>query len=254
MVSKSKISKKSKSKKTLKKPVKIIKPKKSKKILNKPKTKKSVKTVKSKKIVSKSKSSFSKSKERKLVEDLNNPTHVKRFLESEYSTHKYEFTNNFFRDLFSLNGYFKFVWFPVLILLFVDLTTVLVKALIFNVIPAIVIYNSMYSAEYFLLSLFLISISFLVYFAFAYEAVKHNFRFSRVFPIILKFSLIFIIWDFALILLEYFTFLKSYFLLFNLTSNPTYLLTSFIWLIIKYVLLVLASVIVFFSFKRLKKH
>jgi len=248
MVSKSKISKK------------------SKKISKKPKTVKSVKAIKSKKsiskkstlskkrVVSKSKSSFSKSKERQLVEDLNNPTHVKKFLESEYSSHKYEFTNNFFKDFFSLNGYFKFVWFPVLILLFVDLTTVLVKALIFSVIPAIVIYNSMYSVEYSLLSLFLISISFLVYFAFAYEAVKHNFRFSRVFPIILKFTLIFIIWDFALILLEYFTFLKSYFLLFNLTSNPTYLLTSFIWLIIKYLLLVLASVIVFFSFKKLKKY
>ena len=234
--------------------------KKTKRVIKKPKSVKSKRIVSKKiikpkkKVISKSKSSFSKDKERKLVVDINNPTHIKKFLESEYSSYKYEHTNHFFKDLFSLNGYFKFVWFPVLILLFVNLTTVFVKALIFNVIPAIVIYNSMYSAEYSLLSLFLISISFLVYFTFAYEAVKHNFRFNRIFPIILKFTLIFIIWDFALILIEYFTFLKSYFLLFNLTSNPTYLLTSFIWLIIKYTLLLFVSIITFFSFKRLRKY
>ncbi len=223
--------------KTIKKTKKVTKPKETISKKTKPK-----KTVKRKRIV----------KEKKLVEDINNPTHVRKFLEKQNNHHLASHKGCFLKNLFSLSGYYKFVWFPILLLVFVLFFDFALKLIVHTNIPPIIIYQSKQTLIYSLLSLLILFVGFGAYFTFAYEAVKHNFRFSKVFPPIFKITLIFLVIDFILIIIGFFTFLQPYLALFNAAGELNYLFYLLVWSIIKFIILLGITAITYLLFKKLK--
>ncbi len=208
--SKKKISKKSKLDKSKKpkykspnkslsktKKVALIKTKKrlqSKKVSRKPKLNKTIK---------------------KKFPDHNNPTEVKKYLERTSSDHHLKRCNSncFLKSIFSKTGFYKFAWFPFVILFFV---------LIMNFVFEFILYTNValmqiQIAKNALLFSVLISTLFIVnlacYFYMGSTGSAKNFRFKRILPIVLKLILTLFFIEVVLALISYFTFIQPYLLL-----------------------------------------
>jgi len=227
-------------------------------------SKKSTKIVKHKKItkaikkssIKKSKSSKIKkkyhTKEPCLIKNINDPTNLKHFYEKEMPHHHEKIRNKFFKDLFDLNGYYRFVWFPIVLLVFALCFELIFKAVIYTLIPSNLIYFAKHSIIYFLLASILVFINFFAYFVLAYSGVKHNYRFNRVFKIVSKITIFFVILEFVFILTYYFTFMINYLSLFNLMGSFEYLFYLFIWVIIKYIVLLFLFTVIFIAYRSVK--
>ncbi len=156
-----------------------------------------------------------------------------------------------FREFLSFNNFSHFLLFMLFILSFVIFCDFLIKFSVYTTAPALIIYNTNFSMAYYLYNLLFLLTFFLLYFMYAYQAVVKKLSFDKIFRSIFGLSIFLFILESLLVVISYFSFLKDYYVLFNIT-HIGYIFYLLIWVLIKYIVLILVTFIAYKIFKRFK--
>jgi hypothetical protein len=226
--------------------------------------KKNVKLSKSRKIIKK-KASISKKpllkkkhiKSIKIKKSVTVKKHTPTINHSQSITNNYSTKfkkNNFtkFRRGITFDTYFQFLWFLLYILLFVLFCDFIIKLAVYSIASNAIIYHANFTFSYQMYTSMILLTFFLIYFLFAYEASRINVKFNVLFKGILNLSIFLYVVESVLFIISYFSFLKSYYLLFNITSFY-YLYYCLFWILIKYIILLFVTVVAYRLFKKLKR-
>jgi hypothetical protein len=159
----------------------------------------------------------------------------------------------FLRKLLTFNSYYDFLFFLTYILLFIIICNFLINLSAFSIAPSIIVYYTNLTLFYKLYNVLFLLSFFFIYFLFAYEALKINLNFKYFFKAIFNISLFLFFVETLLLFISYFSFLKDYYLLFNIT-NTSYVFYLIFWILIKYVILLFITIIIYRLFKIYKKR
>ena len=147
--------------------------------------------------------------------DHNNPTEVKKYLERTSSDHHLKRcdSNCFFKSIFSKTGFYKFAGFPFLILFFVLIINFAFEFILYTNVALMQIQVAKNALLFSILISTLFIINLACYFYMGSTGSAKNFRFQRIFPIVLKLILTLFFIEVVLALISYFTFIQPYLLL-----------------------------------------
>jgi hypothetical protein len=147
--------------------------------------------------------------------DCNDPTEVKKYLERTSSDHHLKRCNSncFLKSIFSKTGFYKFAWFPFLILLFVLILNFVFEFILYTNVALMQIQIAKNALLFSVLISTLFIINLACYFYMGSIGSAKNYRFKRILPLVLKLILTLFLVEVVLGLISYFTFIQPYLLL-----------------------------------------
>jgi hypothetical protein len=208
----------------------------------KPKSKKKIESISKKtksKIIKPTISKKRKFKEisKKEFPDLNNPSEVKKYLEKTSLDHDLKKSNSkcFFKSVFDKSNFYKFLWFPFLILTFILIINFILEFILYKNISLMQIHIAKNALFFSVLisTLFIVNLS--CYFYLGTTGSSKNYRFQSIFPIIIKLVAFLFFIEIILLFISYFTFMQPYLLLIfkDIEVQKSFLLYSIFIVLIK---------------------
>jgi hypothetical protein len=196
----------------------------------------------------------------KINHNFNDPTYVKKYLERQ-QTHHLDNTQSKagfkLKDLFSDKGYYRYMWFPFLLIIFTLLMNFFLELIVFTQIGVNYIYFAKNTLFFNIFVFLLFFINVLVYFYFGYIGAKKNFQFKKVFSCVINLTAIILILEIIGIFISYITFMKP-FIIISFSSvllQKLYLVYLILWSFSKaviYLVITALSYLLFNKFKYLK--
>lgn len=196
----------------------------------------------------------------KINHNFNDPTYVKKYLERQ-QTHHLDNTQSKagfkLKDLFSDKGYYRYMWFPFLLIIFTLLMNFFLELIVFTQIGVNYIYFAKNTSFFNIFVFLLFFINVLVYFYFGYIGAKKNFQFKKVFSCVINLTAIILILEIIGIFISYITFMKP-FIIISFSSvllQKLYLVYLILWSFSKaviYLVITALSYLLFNKFKYLK--
>ncbi|MCK9292725.1 MAG: hypothetical protein WCY27_02155 [archaeon] len=160
---------------------------------------------------------------------------------------------SFFKELFGLKGYYKLVWIPIVVLLFIIFFDFAFNLVMNTSFPSIFVSFFKSSFLYKLFVFFIVLINFFAYLVFSSEAVRHNFKLKDVFNKILNLTLVLFIIEIILITISNFIFLKNNLIFVSVSKNILYILYLYLWVVIKAFVLMCVFLVSYILFKKSKQ-
>lgn len=228
------------------------------------KIKKTKKTVKPKSGLKSKVKPIKKTTVKKKVSSVKKPTLKKKIkapLKTQLKENKNIYYDEFkhaslekrYKSRFIFKNYNSFILFTLFVLLFIIFCDFLIKFVVYTSAPALVIYNTQNTMFYTMYNLFFLLTFFLIYFLFAYIGVIRNIPLNSLLKSVFSVSLFLFIIETIVLLVSYFTFLESYYSVFGISSVNA-ISGLFVWILIKYFLLIFVTFIAYKILQRFKER
>ncbi|MFH0905932.1 MAG: hypothetical protein V1824_01180 [archaeon] len=164
--------------------------------------------------------------------------------------------NSFFNNVFSNNGFYKYIWFPILLLITTIAMDFILQILLYKINPSL-IPTARNSLFFNLLLILFICSNFSAFIYLGYKGAKDNFRYKNITLTVLKFAFCFFIIELILTIVSVFTFMGpyiSYYFGSSLYLKYSYLGYLLLWNLIKYVVYLFTYSVSFLLFSKSKDY
>jgi len=182
------------------------------------------------------------------------PGKTEYFLRAPKATENTIKKNNFFQNIFSKDGYYNYLWIPVILLLLTIILDFSLQFAVYSNLNPYYVSLAKDSMFFMMFSAVLLCVNIGAFIYIGLQTAKHNLNFIKALKTTLKIVLIILIIETIFTIIAYFSFLSPYIqnLFVTNTLRGQYLLYLVIWNVIKsiiYMLMVSISYLLFFKLK-----